>query len=93
MSVILFVFFYVYITTFFAVIFVSIRHRYINVDVQNKYTHVSAVHGVYDDVSIVFVSDGFANTNVVQRGDIHILHFLGWLLLHRFCISIAYSPF
>ena len=74
MSVIFF-FFYVYITTYFAVIFVSLRHRYINVDVPNIHTctHVSAVHSLSDAVSLVFVSDGFANTNIVQRGDIHIL--------------------
>ena len=81
--------FYAYITTYFAAIFVTIRHRYISVDVPNKHTRVSAVHSVSDAVSLVFVSDGFANTNVVQRGEIHVLHFSGWLLLHRFCISTA----
>ena len=30
-----------------------------------KYTQVSAVHSVSDAVSVVFVSDGFTNTNVV----------------------------
>ena len=94
MSVIFFFFpFYVYITSYFAAIFVTIRHRYTNVDVPNIHTHVSAVHSVPDAVSLVFVSDRFAVTNVVQRGEIHILHFSGCLLLHRFCISIAYSPF
>ena len=89
MSVILFVFVYVHITLYFSVIFVSIRHRYINVDVPNVHTHVSAVYCVSDSVSLVIVSDGFANTNVVQRGEIHVLYFSGWLLLHRFCISIC----
>ena len=78
---------------YFAAIFVTIRHRYINVDVPNIHTHLSAVNSVSDAVSLVVVSDGFANTNDVQRGEIHILHFSGWLLLQRFCISIAHSPF
>ena len=99
MSVILLFFFYmcVYITMYFAVIFVSIRHRYINGDVPNIHTRVSAVHtcSVPDAVSLDFVSDGvvYMYTNVVQRGDIYMLHFSGWLLFHRVCISIAYSPF
>ena len=65
---------------------VSMRHRYINVDVPNVHTHVSAVHSMSDAVSLVIVSHGFAITNVVQRGEIHIIHFSGWLLWHRFCI-------
>ena len=60
----------------------TIQHRYANADVPNVHTHVSAVHSVSDAVSLVIVSDGFANTNDVQRGEIHILHFSGWLLLH-----------
>ena len=39
------------------------------------HTRVSAVHSVSDAVSLVIVSDGFANTNVVQREEIHIFHF------------------
>ena len=73
---------------YFAVIFVSIRHRYINVDVPNIHTHVSAVHSVSDAVSLVFVSDGFAYTNVVQRGEIHIIHFSGGLLVMRLFSSM-----
>ena len=44
------------------------RHRDINVDasnIQNIHTQVSAVHSVSDAVSVVFVSEGFTNTNVV----------------------------
>ena len=43
-------------------------HRDINVDasnIQNIHTQVSAVHSVLDAVSVVFVSEGFTNTNVV----------------------------
>ena len=79
-SVIFFIF-YVYRATYFAAIYVTIRHRYINVEVPNIHYHVSAVHSVPDAASLDFVTDGFANTNVVQRGEIHILHFSGWLLL------------
>ena len=75
-SVIFFIF-YVYIATYFAAIFVTIRHRYINAEVPNIHSHVSAVHSVSDAASLDFVSDGFANTNVVQRGEFHILHFPG----------------
>ena len=45
-----------------------LRHRDINVDasnIQNIHTQVSAVHSVSDAVSVVFVSEGFTNTNVV----------------------------
>ena len=44
------------------------RHLCINVDasnIQNIHTQVSAVHSVSDAVSVVFVSEGFTNTNVV----------------------------
>ena len=49
---------------------------------------------------LVFFIDEHASLNgrrvcyyeVVQRGEIDILHFSGLLLLHRFCISIACSP-
>ena len=33
--------------------------------IQNIHTQVSAVYSVSDAVSVVFVSDGFTNTNVV----------------------------
>ena len=45
-----------------------LRHRDINVDasnIQNIHTQVSAVHSVSDAVSVVFVSEGFTNTNGV----------------------------
>ena len=35
-------------------------------NIQNIHTQVSAVHSVSDAVSVVFVSEGFTNTNVVQ---------------------------
>ena len=53
-SVIIFIF-CVYIATYFAAIFVTIRHRYINVEVPNIQTHVSAVHSVSDAASLDFV--------------------------------------
>ena len=34
-------------------------------NIQNIHTQVSAVHSVSDAVSVVFVSDGFTNKNVV----------------------------
>ena len=34
-------------------------------NIQNIHTQVSAVHSVSDAVSVVFVSEGFTNTNVV----------------------------
>ena len=50
---------------YFVVICVTKRHRDINVDASNIHIQVSAVHSVSDAVSVVFVSDGFTNTNVV----------------------------
>ena len=52
---------------YFVVICVT-TSRYKLVDasnIQNIHTQVSAVHSVSDAVSVVFVSDGFTNTNVV----------------------------
>ena len=52
---------------YFVVICVT-TSRYINVDasnIQNIHTQVSAVHSVSDAVSVVFVSEGFTNTNVI----------------------------
>ena len=34
-------------------------------DASNMHTQVSAVYSVSDAVSVVFVTDGFINTNVV----------------------------
>ena len=90
MSVILF--YLLRIHTYCVAIFVSIRHRYINVDVPNIHTHVSVVHSVSGAVSLVFVSDRFANTKLCSEGRFIFFSLIsGWLLLHRFCISIAYS--
>ena len=69
MSVMIVFFFYFSFT--YAPLFFSsfvLRHRDINVDasnIQNIHTQVSAVHSVSDAVSVVFVSEGFTNTNVV----------------------------
>ena len=49
---------------YFVVICVTKRHRDINVGAPNIHTQVSAVQSV-SAVSVVFVSDGFTNTNVV----------------------------
>ena len=67
MSVMIVFFFYVHVCTIILSSFV-LRHRDINVDasnIQNIHTQVSAVHSVSDAVSVVFVSEGFTNTNVV----------------------------
>ena len=56
--------FFFYVCTIILSSFV-LRHRDINVDASNIHTQVSAVHSVSDAVSVVFVSEGFTNTNVV----------------------------
>ena len=73
--------------------YVFCHHFCYNTTSKYKCRCTSAVHRVSGAVSLVFVSDGFAYSNFVQRGEIHILHFSGKLLLHRFCISIACSRF
>ena len=63
----IFLLFFFYVCTIILSSFV-LRHRDINVDasnIQNIHTQVSAVHSVSDAVSVVFVSEGFTNTNVV----------------------------
>ena len=63
----IFLLFFFYVCTTFLSLFV-LRHRDINVEasnIQNIHTQVSAVHSVSDAVSVVFVSDGLTNTNVV----------------------------
>ena len=57
--------------------FVSIQHRYINVNAPNIHTHVSAVHSVLGAVSLVFVSDGFANTKLCSERRFIFFTFLG----------------
>ena len=42
-------------------------------NIQNIHTQVSAVHSVSDAVSVVFVSEGFTNTNF-ERQDIPNLY-------------------
>ena len=56
-----------------------------------KQIHVSAIHSVCVDCFFgSFVSDEFANTIVVQRGEIHIIPFLRVvavsLVLHQCCM-------
>ena len=66
MSVMIVFFFYFSFT--YAPLFCRHLCYDINVDasnIQNIYTQVSAVHSVSDAVSVVFVSEGFTNTNVV----------------------------
>ena len=69
MSVIIVFFFYFSFT--YAPLFCRhfvLQHRDIIVDasnIQNIHTQVSAVHSVSDAVSVVIVSEGFTNTNVV----------------------------
>ena len=63
----IFLLFFFYVCTIILSSFV-LRHRDINVDasnIQNIHTQVSAVHSVSVAVSVVFVSEGFTNTNVV----------------------------
>ena len=65
--IVFFFLFFFYVCTIILSSFV-LRHRDINVDasnIQNIHTQVSAVHSVSDAVSVVFVSEGFTNTNVV----------------------------
>ena len=67
MSVMIFLLFFFYVCTIILSSFVLL-HRDINVDasnIQNIHTQVSAVHSVSDAVSVVFVSEGFTNTNDV----------------------------
>ena len=51
---------------YFVVICVTTsRYKCGCINIQNIHTQVSAVHSVSDAVSVVFVSEGFTNTNVV----------------------------
>ena len=77
MSVILFFSFTYTSLCILSPFFVSIRHRYINVDVPNIHTHVSAVHSVSGAVSLVFVSDWFAITKLCSEGRLIFFTFLG----------------